>query len=43
MSTRKLILALGLACTLGGGMAFAQTPGLGKPISEADIASPAAG
>ena len=39
MSTRKLILALGLACILGAGGAFAQTPGLGKPISEADIAA----
>ena len=39
MSTRKLILALGLACTLGAGGAVAQTPGLGKPISEADIAA----
>jgi cytochrome c553 len=38
MSTRKLILALGLACTLGTGGAFAETPGLGKPISDADIA-----
>ena len=39
MSTRKLILALGLACTLGAGGAVAQTPGLGKTISEADIAA----
>ena len=39
MSTRKLILALGLACTLGTGGAFAETPGLGKPISDADIAA----
>jgi S-disulfanyl-L-cysteine oxidoreductase SoxD len=39
MSTRKLILALGLACTLGTGGAFAKTPGLGKPISDADIAA----
>ena len=36
MSTRKLILVLGLACTLGADGAFAQTPGLGKPIPETD-------
>ncbi len=42
MSTRKLRFALflsvlGLACAFGGGTAAAETPGLGKPISEGDI------
>jgi mono/diheme cytochrome c family protein len=42
MSTRKLLFGLilsvlGLACGLGAGTAVAETPGLGKPISEGDI------
>jgi cytochrome c len=36
MSTRKLF-ALSLALAFGVGTAVAETPGLGKPISEADI------
>jgi S-disulfanyl-L-cysteine oxidoreductase SoxD len=44
MSTRKLRLALflsvlGLACAFGAGTAAAETPGLGKPIAEADVAA----
>lgn len=39
MSTHKLAFALGLALAFGGAPAFAETPGLGKPISEADIAA----
>jgi mono/diheme cytochrome c family protein len=44
MSTRKLRFALflsvlGLACALGAGTAAAETPGLGKPIAEGDIAA----
>ena len=39
MSTRKLFFALGLACGLGGGTAVAETPGLGQPIAEGDIAA----
>jgi hypothetical protein len=37
MSTLKLVLAFVLALVLGSGAALAQTPRLGKPISEADI------
>jgi len=42
MSTRKLLFALilsvlGLACGVGAGTAVAETPGLGKPITEGDI------
>jgi S-disulfanyl-L-cysteine oxidoreductase SoxD len=42
MSTRKLLFGLilavlGLACGLGAGTAVAETPGLGKPITEGDI------
>ena len=37
MSTLKPLLALGLALAFGSGAAMAETPGLGKPISEADI------
>jgi cytochrome c len=37
MSTHRR-LALALALALAPGAAFAQAPGLGKPISEADIA-----
>src|SRR3989442_8828614 len=37
MSTLKLVLALVLALVLSSGSALAQTPRLGKPISEADI------
>ena len=44
MSTRKLRFALflsvlGLACAFGAGTAAAETPGLGKPIAEGDIAA----
>ena len=39
MSTSDRLLALFLALALGCGAAFAQTPKLGKPISEADIAA----
>jgi S-disulfanyl-L-cysteine oxidoreductase SoxD len=39
MSTRKLILALAVASGLGTATAFAETPGLGKPIVEGDIAA----
>ena len=42
MSTRKLHVALAavvLALAFGAGTAFAETPGLGKPITEADIAA----
>ena len=44
MSTRKLRFGLmlsvfGLACGFGAGTAVAETPGLGKPITEADIAA----
>jgi cytochrome c len=39
MSTRKLILAVAVACGLGAATAFAETPGLGKPIAEGDIAA----
>ena len=37
MSTRKLLLALPLMMSFGAGTAFAESPGLGKPITEADI------
>jgi cytochrome c len=37
MSTPKLLLALSLAIVCGSGSAVAQSPGLGKPISEADV------
>ena len=37
MSTRKPVVALALALTFGAGTAIAETPGLGKPITEADI------
>jgi cytochrome c len=37
MSTRKLITAAALALAFGAGAAQAQSPGLGKPLSEADI------
>jgi cytochrome c len=37
MSTRKLITAAALALTFGAGAAQAQSPGLGKPLTEADI------
>jgi mono/diheme cytochrome c family protein len=44
MSTRKLIFGstlcvLGLACGFVTGTAVAETPGLGRPITEADIAA----
>ena len=39
MSTHKLLLALGVAFAFGAGAAFADMPGLGKNISEADIAA----
>jgi S-disulfanyl-L-cysteine oxidoreductase SoxD len=37
MSTRKLLIALGAALALAAGTAAAQSPNLGKNISEADI------
>ena len=37
MSMRRSLAALILALAFGGGAAFAQSTGLGKPISEADI------
>jgi cytochrome c len=37
MSTRKLIAAAALALACGTGAAQAQSPSLGKPLSEADI------
>jgi len=37
MSTRKLIAAAALALACGTGAAQTQSPGLGKPLSEADI------
>ena len=37
MSTRKSLFALVLALAFGSGTAVAETPGLGKPITEADI------
>jgi S-disulfanyl-L-cysteine oxidoreductase SoxD len=37
MSTRRLSFTVALAFAFGAGTAAAETPGLGKPISEADI------
>jgi mono/diheme cytochrome c family protein len=37
MSTRNSIAAAGLALAFGAGAALAQSPGLGKPLTEADI------
>lgn len=37
MSTRKLITAAALAFVCSAGAALAQSPGLGKPLTEADI------
>src|SRR5260370_2948908 len=37
MSTRNALFALSLAFAFGAGTAVAETPGLGKPINEADI------
>ena len=37
MFTHKPLLALALTLAFGAGTAAAQTPGLGKPITEADI------
>jgi S-disulfanyl-L-cysteine oxidoreductase SoxD len=37
MSTRNAIAAAALALTFGAGAALAQSPGLGKPLTEADI------
>ena len=37
MSTRNAVFALSLALAFGAGTAVAETPGLGKPINEADI------
>jgi cytochrome c len=39
MSTRKSLLAASLAATLGSVAIAAESPKLGKPISEADIAA----
>jgi S-disulfanyl-L-cysteine oxidoreductase SoxD len=39
MSTRRLVLPVIVALAFGAGTAFAQSPGLGKPISEADVAA----
>ena len=45
MSTRRArffalrLCVFGLACGFGIGTAIAQTPGLGKPITESDIAA----
>ena len=39
MSTRKALCALSLAVAQAATAAFAQTPGLGKRVSEADIAA----
>jgi mono/diheme cytochrome c family protein len=38
MSMRKSLFPLALAVSLGAGIALAQSPKLGKPITEADIA-----
>lgn len=38
MSMRKSLLPLAVLMSFGAGLALAQTPKLGKPISEADIA-----
>jgi mono/diheme cytochrome c family protein len=37
MSTRNVIAAAALVLAFGAGAAFAQSPGLGKPLTEADI------
>ena len=37
MSTRNVIAAVGLVLAFGAGAALAQSPGLGKPLTEADI------
>jgi len=37
MSMRKPLLAIAMTLTFGAGAALAQSPGLGKPVSEADI------
>src|SRR5438128_7979176 len=37
MSMRRTLIALMLTLGFGGGTALAQSTGLGKPISEADI------
>lgn len=37
MSTRNLLIALVASLAFGTATAFAETPGLGKPITEADI------
>ena len=37
MSTLNALFALSLAFAFGAGTAVAETPGLGKPINEADI------
>ena len=39
MSTRKALCALSLALAQAATTAFAQTPGLGRPVSEADVAA----
>ena len=39
MSTRNVALAMAIACGLSAGLALAQSPQLGQPISEADIAA----
>jgi cytochrome c len=39
MSMHKPVLALAVVLAFGAGTAAAETPGLGKPISEADIAA----
>ncbi len=37
MSTRNILLALGVAGALGANVAVAQSPGLGQNITEADV------
>ena len=37
MSMRKLLAPLSLALSLGAGAALAQSPGLGKPLTEIDV------
>ena len=39
MSTLKVLCALSLAGAFASTTAFAETPGLGKPVAEADIAA----
>jgi S-disulfanyl-L-cysteine oxidoreductase SoxD len=39
MSMRKPVFAVALGLAFGAGTAVAETPGLGKPITEADIAA----